>query len=206
MNPQFFQTFTAFIDNTGQIICQSWQGNQTVGVSVEKYKEAEKMASDAMTKAAEYKQKLIDNGLLQPELSQEEQIAELRKTVGNLSSQLADASGDIERLLNVFSDITFPDAQDIAAIEALSKAAYYLHHAMGSEEEHEWERHYPDVAKHKHALDAAFHVFMSEKAAGHDAAAKLPAVFAAHKSLAQAVKAMCTTPAEAQAVQSAVKA
>lgn len=119
---------------------------------------------------------------------------------------LTDASGDVERLLNVFSDIACPDAQDIAAIGELSKAVYYLHHAMGSEEEHEWEHHYPEVAKHKHALDAAFHVFMAEKAAGHDAAGKLPAVFAAHKNLAQAVKAMCTTPAEMQAVQSSVKA
>ena len=89
MNQQFFQTFTAFIDNTGQIICQSWQGNQTVGVSVEKYKEAEKMASEAMEKASEYKQKLIDHGLLKPELTQEEQIAELRETVGNLTSQMS---------------------------------------------------------------------------------------------------------------------
>ena len=119
---------------------------------------------------------------------------------------LADASGDVDRLLNVFSDIVFPDAQDIAAIAELSKASYYLHHAIGSEEAHEWEHHYPEVAKHKHALDSAFHAFMAEKDAGHDAAAKLPAVFAAHKSLAQAVKAMCTTPAEAQAVQAAVKA
>lgn len=119
---------------------------------------------------------------------------------------IADASGDIERLLNVFSDITCPDAQDIAAIGELSKAVYYLHHAMGDESEHEWEHHYPEVAKHKHALDAAFHSFMAEKAAGHDAAAKLPAVFAAHKSLAQAVKAMCSTPAEVQAVQASVKA
>ena len=89
MNQQFFQTFTAFIDQAGQIICQSWQGNQTVGVSVEKYKEAEKMACDAMAKAAEYKQKLIDNGLLQPELSQEEQIAALNARVGDLTSQLS---------------------------------------------------------------------------------------------------------------------
>lgn len=127
--------------------------------------------------------------------------------MGRTSEELlADASGDVERLLNVFSDIVCPDAQDIAAIEALSKSVYYLHHAMGEGEEHEWEHHYPEVAKHKHALDAAFHSFMAEKAAGHDAAAKLPAVFAAHKSLAQAVKAMCTTPAEAQAVQTSVKA
>lgn len=89
MNQQFFQTFTAFIDNTGQIICQSWQGNQTVGVSVDKYKEVEKMASDAMAKAAEYKQKLIDNKLLQPELTQEEQIAALNARVGDLTSQLS---------------------------------------------------------------------------------------------------------------------
>ena len=119
---------------------------------------------------------------------------------------LADASGDVEKLLNVFSDITCPDAQDIAAIGELSKAVYYLHRAMGEGEGHEWEHHYPEVAKHKHDLDAAFHAFMSEKSAGHDAAAKLPAVFAAHKSLAQAVKAMCTTPAEMQAVQTAEKA
>ena len=126
--------------------------------------------------------------------------------MGKTSEELlADASGDVERLLNVFSDITCPDAQDIAAIEALSKALYYLHHAMGEDESHEWEHHYPEVAKHKHALDAAFHAFMTEKASGCDASAKLPAVFAAHKGLAHAVKSMCTTPAEMQAVQTAAK-
>lgn len=89
MNQQFFQTFTAFIDQSGQIICQSWQGNQTVGVSVEKYKEVEKMASDAVQKASEYKQMLIDHKILKPELTQEQQIAALNARVGDLTSQLS---------------------------------------------------------------------------------------------------------------------
>lgn len=89
MQQQFFQTFTAYLDQSGQVVCQTWQGNQVIGMSMDKYREAEQMASDALAKAEEYRKKLIDAGLIQKELTPEEQIAALNARVGDLSSQLS---------------------------------------------------------------------------------------------------------------------
>ena len=117
-----------------------------------------------------------------------------------------DALDDVTKLLNVFTDIQYPDAQDIAAIEALSKAVKNLHEVMHEHEEHSWEKMWPEVAQLKHELDEAFHNFMETKASGADAAAHIPLLFESHKHLAGTVKKMCTTPAETAAIQAAVKA
>ena len=44
---------------------------------------------------------------------------------------MKDAHRDILEMLNIFTDIPCPDAQDIAAIAALSKSAKYLYESMG---------------------------------------------------------------------------
>lgn len=89
MNQQFFQTFTACVDGTGQIIRCEWNAQQVVGVTIERFQEAEKLANEAMSKADEYKKQLIEHGILKPELTQEEQIAALNARVGDLTSQLS---------------------------------------------------------------------------------------------------------------------
>lgn len=89
MNQQFFQTFSACIDGTGQIIRCEWNAQQVVGVTLERFQEAEKMANEAMAKADEYKKQLVEHGILQPQLSTEEQIAALNVRVGDLSSKLS---------------------------------------------------------------------------------------------------------------------
>lgn len=89
MQQQFFQTFTAYLDQSGQVVCQTWQGNQVIGMSLEKYREAEQMASDALAKAEDYRKKLVDAGLIQKELTPEEQISALNARVGELTTQLS---------------------------------------------------------------------------------------------------------------------
>lgn len=90
MNQQIFQTFTACVDQTGQIVRCEWNAQQVVGVTLERFQEAEKMVTDAMAKADEYKQQLIDHGILKPEMTPEQQqIAELKESIGTLTSQVS---------------------------------------------------------------------------------------------------------------------
>lgn len=105
---QFFQTFTAFIDQEGHIVCQTWNNNQVVGMALEKYKELEKMATDAVAKAEEYKKKLVDSGLLQEPLSTEEQIAALSSTVAGLKAQLNDLSEMKSQMAVIMDALTNP--------------------------------------------------------------------------------------------------
>lgn len=125
---------------------------------------------------------------------------------------LRDACRDMEELLNVFTDIDVPDAQDIRAMEALSRAVKDLHGCLHHDSQVQddadppWVAHWPEIAKKKRELDAAFAAFLTAKHGGKDAANMIPGIFAAHGKLAQAVQALCTTPAETAAIKAAVKA
>lgn len=79
------QNFYAYIDNNGNIISQTFQGNQVVGVTTAKYKQLEQLATEATDKAESYKKQLIDAGLLVEPLSEKEQIAQLSQQVAQLT-------------------------------------------------------------------------------------------------------------------------
>ena len=83
------QTFYAYSDGQGNLFTQDLTGAHQIGVSLEKYKNTEKMASDALAKAEEYQKKLIDAGLIQKPMSPEEQMSLLMNQVSLLSEQVA---------------------------------------------------------------------------------------------------------------------
>lgn len=80
------QSFYAYMDNNGNIVSQTMQGNQVVGVSVARYKQLEQLAEEATNKAENYKKQLVDAGLIQEPLSEQEQIAQLTEQVANLTT------------------------------------------------------------------------------------------------------------------------
>ena len=71
------QSFYAFADGQGGIHIQDLNGTRQIGVSIERYKEMERVANDAVSKAEAYYKQLVDAGLVQPKLSTEEQLAVL---------------------------------------------------------------------------------------------------------------------------------
>jgi hypothetical protein len=85
MSQQFFSTFAAYIDQSGQIVAQFLQGSQVVGVTAARYAEAERLAKEAAGKAEDYHKQLVDAGLIKPKLSTDEQIAALTQQVALLT-------------------------------------------------------------------------------------------------------------------------
>lgn len=100
------QTFYAYVDNNGNIISQTMQGNQVVGVTQSKYKQLEELATQATEKAENYKKQLIDAGLIQVPLTEQEQIAQLSQQVANLTQiiQSMGASNNEHTKLNQCSN------------------------------------------------------------------------------------------------------
>lgn len=111
----------------------------------------------------------------------------------------ADAYRDMLELLNVYTDIAFPDAAHVEAMAMLSKAVGRL---SGREE---WEEHFPEISHALHAHRATLDAFFNAKAHGLDASAHIAPMFEAHARLAGLVKAMCVTDAEKAAIMAAVK-
>lgn len=86
------QNFYAYIDNNGNIISQTFSGNQIVGVTQAKYKHLEQLATEATEKAENYKKQLIEAGFIVEPLSEQEQIAQLSRQVAQLT-QIIQAMG-----------------------------------------------------------------------------------------------------------------
>lgn len=87
------QGFWAFFDNEGNIIASDYTGEKRVGVTLAKYNKMEKMANEAMGAAEQHKAKedeyrniLIEKGLLKPELSDSERIEMLSNQVEQLAN------------------------------------------------------------------------------------------------------------------------
>lgn len=82
-------SFYAFADGQGGIHIQDLNGTRQIGVSIERYKEMERVANDAVSKAEGYYKQLVDAGLVQPKLSTEEQLAVLTQQNMALSQQVS---------------------------------------------------------------------------------------------------------------------
>lgn len=85
---QVASSFYAFVDGQGGIHVQQLNGTQQIGVSLEKYREMEAVANDALSKADEYHRKLVEAGIIKPVLTMEQQIAALSEQVAFLTQQL----------------------------------------------------------------------------------------------------------------------
>lgn len=101
---QFFSQFAAHIDQSGQIVAQTFQGSQIVGVSVAKYQEMQKIAEEATAKAEGYYKQLVDAGLITPKLTPEEQIAALTAQVAQLAQQNAALTQQVQGVMDVFAE------------------------------------------------------------------------------------------------------
>ena len=77
------QQFWACIDGQGQILVTDVSGSRVIGVALDKYKQMETAANDAVTKAEEYFKMLEEHGLITKPLTPEEQIAALTQQVAN---------------------------------------------------------------------------------------------------------------------------
>lgn len=86
---QYSNFFTAFVDGQGGIHVQDYNGTRQIGMSMEKYREMESVANDALSKADAYHKQLVDAGLISPVLSTEEQLAALAAQVSALTRQLS---------------------------------------------------------------------------------------------------------------------
>lgn len=100
-------------DSTGKIFSTDITGNTTLlGYTKKAYSELEKLATEALTKseelqkkAKEYEDKLVEAGLLQKPMTQEEQMSALvnmfhglAKTVNDLSTNMASMQEKVNEL------------------------------------------------------------------------------------------------------------
>lgn len=142
---------------------------------------------------------------------------------------LMDAYYDVLKTLNVFTDITIPDNEDIEHIQALACALAkiaktyhytkdkhieeidtyteehtYEHKTVSVDIDNAWVSTYPTIYAHKVALDEAFCSFMNCKVKGLDGSAYIPSLFNNHKLLSAEIKNLAVTESEKQAVRQAL--
>ena len=103
---QFMANVTSVLVQDGQIYAQTFAGNQLIGVTIEKYREMEKLATDAADKAEGFRKQLVDAGIIKPKLSAEEQIAALSEQVANLAGALTLQNKKVNELTEL---LTAPD-------------------------------------------------------------------------------------------------
>lgn len=97
MQQNFYSQFTGWVDGSGQILTQTFQGAQVVGVTFAKFQEAQKLAEEAAAKAEGYHKQLVDAGIIKPKLTPEEQIAALTAQVAALTELItAPAQGGVK--------------------------------------------------------------------------------------------------------------
>lgn len=81
--------FSAFVDGTGGIHVQEINGTRQIGVSLEKFREVESVANDALAKVETYYKQLVDAGIIKPKLTAEDQLAALTQQVAILTDKLS---------------------------------------------------------------------------------------------------------------------
>lgn len=77
--------FYAYVDNEGFIIATDYTGQKKIGVTLGKFNNMEKMANEAISKAEGYYKTLVDHGLIERELTQDEKISALTEQVQTLT-------------------------------------------------------------------------------------------------------------------------
>lgn len=101
MNTDFTQPFIMQnfkTDNDGKMFYTTFTGEQFIGYSKQAYEDLQNMLNEAISKAEKYKQMLIDNGLLQEPMGQDEINNQILETLNNLSSQLKKLNSEVEEI------------------------------------------------------------------------------------------------------------
>lgn len=105
MQQQFSASFFAFADGQGSIYVQDVQGTRQVGVSIEKYRDMERLANEAVSKAEGYHQQLVDAGLIKPKLTPEQQLDILAQQNAALTQQVSTLTQQISALMGVKNEL-----------------------------------------------------------------------------------------------------
>lgn len=101
MNNDFMQTYSMQnfkTDNDGKVFYTTFTGEQFVGYSKQAYEELQQIANEALLKAEEYKQILIDNGLLKEPVSQDKINNQILEQLNNLSMQLTKLNSEVAEI------------------------------------------------------------------------------------------------------------
>lgn len=101
MNNDFMQSISMQnfkTDNDGKVYYNSFTGEQFVGYSKQAYEDLQNMLNEAISKAEKYKQMLIDNGLLQEPMGQDEINNQILETLNNLSSQIKKLNSEVQSI------------------------------------------------------------------------------------------------------------
>lgn len=85
-------------DNDGKVFYTTFTGEQFVGYSKQAYEELQNMLNEAILKAEKYKQMLIENGLLQEPMGQDEINNQILETLNNLSSQIKKLNSEVQSI------------------------------------------------------------------------------------------------------------
>lgn len=86
------------IDNDGKVYYNSFTGEQFIGYSKQAYEDLQNMLNEALSKAEKYKQMLIDNGLLQEPMGQDEINNQILETLNNLSTQIKKLNSEVQSI------------------------------------------------------------------------------------------------------------
>ena len=86
-------TSYASITQSGDIVASDMMGNRIVGVSIERYKQLEQMATEATATAEQYHKQLVDAGLITMPKTDAEKIDELSTKVAQLTQVLMQMQG-----------------------------------------------------------------------------------------------------------------
>jgi hypothetical protein len=118
-----------------------------------------------------------------------------------------DATMDLLKLLNCFTDLELPNKEQLEYIVGLSKSIKSLRECCHHEEhKHKWEEHYPEVYKHFETLCSSFCNFMYMKYLGKDGSAFIPEIFSSHKALVSIITNMSSvTEKEKEIIYSSIK-
>lgn len=101
MNNDFMQSVTMQnfkTDNDGKVYYNSFTGEQFIGYSKQAYEDLQNMLNEALSKAEKYKQMLIDNGLLQEPMGQDEINNQILETLNNLSTQIKKLNSEVQSI------------------------------------------------------------------------------------------------------------
>lgn len=101
MNNDFMQTYSMQnfkTDNDGKVFYTTFTGEQFIGYSKQAYEELQHIANEALSKAEEYKQILIDNGLLKEPVSQDKINNQILEQLNNLSMQLNKLNSEVAEI------------------------------------------------------------------------------------------------------------
>lgn len=116
MQQQFSASFFAFADGQGAIYVQDVQGTRQIGVSIEKYREMERLANEAVSKAEGYHQQLVDAGLVKPKLTPEQQLDILTQQNAVLTQQVSNLTQQISALMGVKNELSV-DSKSVSSEE-----------------------------------------------------------------------------------------